>query len=55
MVRYVKKFTPNKLAVKEYKDLYNNIYIKVYPSLKNIYKALSDFKEKRDKEEIEVH
>ena len=55
MVRYVKKFTPNKLAVKEYKDLYNNIYIKVYPSLKNVYKALSDFKEKRDKEEIEVH
>lgn len=55
MVRYVKKFIPNKLAAREYKELYNEVYIKVYPSLKNIYKSLSDFKDKKEKEEIEVH
>ena len=49
MIRYVKVFTPNKKDVKEYKELYEKVYVKVYPSLLNIYKELTDIDIKNTK------
>ncbi len=43
MVSYQKVFYPNKEANKKYQILYKKIYKKIYPSLKNIYKELSDY------------
>ncbi|MFA6755423.1 MAG: FGGY-family carbohydrate kinase [Bacilli bacterium] len=49
MVRYLKTFVPNKDAAKEYKYLFNNVYSKIYPKLKNIYKTLSYHKENKER------
>lgn len=43
MVRYSKTFKPNTEANKKYKILFKKVYKKIYPSLKNIYKELSDY------------
>ena len=43
MIRYSKTFKPNTEANKKYKILFKKIYKKIYPSLKNIYKELSDY------------
>lgn len=50
MIRYVKRFTPNKAASAEYEELYNTIYVKLYPSLKGIYKHLTEIKNKHNRE-----
>ena len=49
MIRYTKVFTPNKNAAKEYKELYEKVYVKVYPSLLNVYKELFYIDEKNNK------
>ncbi len=41
MIRYVKVFMPNKDASYKYKILYKNVYKKIYPQLKGIYKNLT--------------
>lgn len=51
MIRYVKVFTPNKKDVKEYKELYEKVYVKVYPNLRNIYKELTDIDVKNAKKQ----
>ena len=51
MIRYVKVFTPNKKDVKEYKELYEKVYVKVYPNLHNIYKELTDIDVKNAKKQ----
>lgn len=50
MVRYVKTFTPNPKIAAEYKYLFEKAYLEMYPSLKNIYKNLTDLKNKKNKE-----
>lgn len=49
MIRYTKVFTPNVEAAKEYKELYEKVYLKVYPSLLNIYKDLTNIDIKNNK------
>lgn len=43
MVHYVKEFKPNKEAAEKYKYLYNDVYLKLYPSLKRAYKNLTEY------------
>ena len=38
-----KTFYPNEIAKKEYEFLYKNIYVKMYPQLKGIYKDINKF------------
>ena len=49
MIRYTKKFEPNPEAVRLYKQLFEKVYIHLYPELKNSYKALTDLKEKENR------
>ena len=42
MIRVSKTFTPNPENVKKYDYLYNNVYMKIYPQMKNIYKSLKE-------------
>ena len=46
MIRISKTFIPNPENVKKYDYLFNNVYMKVYPRLKNIYKEIKEFDEK---------
>ena len=43
MVRVSKIFTPDPEAVKKYDYLYNHVYMKIYPQLKNVYKKIKEF------------
>lgn len=43
MVQYIKEFTPNKQAVEKYKYLFNEVYIKIYPSLEKTYQNLTSY------------
>lgn len=43
MVSYVKEFTPNKEAAKQYKFLYKKVYKKIFPKLHNVYKELTNY------------
>ena len=43
MIRISKTFTPNPENVKKYDYLYNHVYMKMYPQLKNIYKNIKEF------------
>ena len=43
MIRVSKTFQPNPENVKKYDYLFNNVYMKVYPQLKNIYKNIKEF------------
>ena len=43
MVKVSKTFTPNPENVKKYDYLYNNVYVKIYPQMKNIYKNINEF------------
>ena len=36
-------FYPNKEAAKQYEELYRNVYLKMFPRLKNIYKDINRF------------
>ena len=47
MIRISKTFTPNPENVKKYDYIFNNVYMKMYPQLKNLYKNLKDFDEKK--------
>lgn len=38
-----KTFYPNEIAQKEYEFLYKNVYIKMYPQLKGVYKDINKF------------
>lgn len=46
MVRYAKVFYPNKENNKKYNFLYKRVYKKIYPSLKRIYKKLTNYQHK---------
>ena len=46
MVRYIRKFTPNKVASNIYKELYKEVYVKIYPSLNTIYRSLNNIKQR---------
>ena len=46
MIRVSKTFTPNKENAKKYDYLFNNVYMKIYPQLKDIYKNIKEFDEK---------
>ena len=46
MIRVSKTFEPNPENVKKYDYLFNHVYMKVYPQLKNIYKEIKGFDEK---------
>ncbi len=47
MVRPQKAFQPNEENHKEYDFLYKNVYLKLYPSLKNVYKDLTRHENKK--------
>lgn len=49
MVRYTRKFTPNKVASNAYKELYKDAYVKIYPSLSKIYRNLNNIKQRHYK------
>ena len=49
MVRYIKKFTPNRAASNAYKELYKEIYVQIYPSLSKVYKKLTNIKERNNR------
>ena len=38
-----KTFYPNEVAQKEYDFLYKNVYVKMYPQLKGVYKDINKF------------
>ena len=46
MIQVSKTFTPNAENVKKYDYLFNNVYMKIYPQMKNIYKNIKEFDEK---------
>lgn len=43
MVNVSKTFLPNPENVKKYDYLYNHVYMKIYPQMKNIYKDIKEF------------
>ena len=43
MIRISKTFQPNPENAKKYDYLFDNVYMKVYPQLKNIYKNIKEF------------
>ena len=43
MIRISKTFQPNPENVKKYDVLFNNVYMKIYPQLKDIYKNIKEF------------
>ena len=43
MSRVTKTFSPNEVAHQQYEYLYNHVYLKLYPQLKNVYKDLNHF------------
>ncbi len=47
MIRVSKTFIPNKENVKKYDYLYSHAYMKIYPQMKNIYKDIKEFDEKK--------
>lgn len=49
MIRYTKVFMPNKEASLEYKELYEKVYLDVYPSLNKLYKTLTEIDVKNNK------
>ncbi|MCQ2741932.1 MAG: FGGY-family carbohydrate kinase [Bacilli bacterium] len=46
MVRKSVTFTPNQENHKKYADLYNKVYKKLYPSLKDVYKTICEMNKK---------
>lgn len=53
MVRYTKKFYPNKEAVEKYCELYKKVYLKMYPHLHTIYKNLTDYLQENNEGSVE--
>lgn len=49
MVRYTKVFTPNKNAAKDYEELFQKVYVNIYPSLKKPYKNLAHIQDRNNK------
>ena len=49
MIRYTKVFMPNKEASLEYKELYEKVYLDVYPSLNKLYKTLTEIDVKNNR------
>jgi sugar (pentulose or hexulose) kinase len=47
MIRISKTFTPNPENAKKYDYLFNNVYMKVYPQLKNLYKEIKEFDDQK--------
>lgn len=47
MIRVSKTFIPNKENVNKYDYLYSHAYMKIYPQMKNIYKDIKEFDEKK--------
>ena len=47
MIRISKTFTPNPVNVEKYDHIFNHIYMKMYPQLKNLYKNLKEFDERK--------
>lgn len=45
MITYIKEFTPNEEAAKQYKYLYKRVYKKMYPHLRNLYKDLTKYQQ----------
>ena len=43
MVHKAKTFYPNEIAHRSYDTLYNKVYVKMYPQLKDIYRSLNRF------------
>ena len=46
MVRVTSTFTPNEQAHRQYNWLYKNVYVKMFPQLKTIYKDLKKYDKK---------
>jgi sugar (pentulose or hexulose) kinase len=40
MIKYNRFFTPQKDNIKIYKDLYEKVYIRIFPALNNLYKEI---------------
>ena len=47
MIRISKTFTPNPENAKKYDYLFNHVYMKVYPQLKNLYKEIKEFDDQK--------
>lgn len=46
MVRETTSFEPNKVAQQQYKYLYNKVYLKMYPQMADMYKAITKYNKK---------
>lgn len=46
MTHVTMTFSPNEVAAQQYKFLYKNIYVNMYPQLKDVYKSLNVFTKK---------